>query len=128
MRFETLMIPALVGIKPYDIVYIPSFKGDYIEDWIVDSVGYDQNNGNVSISVQAKRSLGLGTPMNKKAADKFKGIAEGLGLIGPNATLEAWERYAWTLSPNTTSADTLSNGEYNPELAANFRASGDSFN
>jgi hypothetical protein len=128
MSFQTLMIPALVGIKPYDIVYIPSFKGDYIEDWIVDSVNYDQNNGNVSISVQAKRSLGLGTPMNEKAAEKFKGIAEGLGLIGPNATLEAWERYAWTLSPNTTSADTLSNGEYNPELAANFRASGDSFN
>lgn len=99
MSFQTMMVPALVGIKPYDIVYIPSFKGDYIEDWIVDNVNYDQNNGNISISVSAKRSLGLGTPMNEKAAKKFKKIAEDLGLVGPSATLEAWEKYAWSGLP-----------------------------
>jgi hypothetical protein len=38
--------------------------------------------------------------MNEKAAEKFKDIAKGLGLIGPNATLEAWEKYAWSGLPS----------------------------
>ena len=59
------------------------------------SVGYTQRDGNVEISVQASRIVGLGTPMNKEAADKFKASAIAQGLIGPNATLEAWDRYSW---------------------------------
>jgi len=98
MNFNTLMVPVLVGIKPYDIVYVASFKGTYIEDWIVDSVSYDQSDGNVSISVTCKRTLGLGTPMNEKSAKKFSGIAKGAGLVGDNATLESWDKYAWTLN------------------------------
>jgi hypothetical protein len=35
--------------------------------------------------------------MNKKVTYKFKAYAEGVGLIGPNASLEAWDRYAWNL-------------------------------
>jgi hypothetical protein len=89
------MCPLFVGLKPHDILYIPSLTGEFIEDWIVQSVGYSAQNGGVEISVQASRILGMGTPMNKEAADKFKGRAASLGLIGPNATLEAWDRYAW---------------------------------
>jgi hypothetical protein len=33
--------------------------------------------------------------MNEEAAKKFKESAIAQGLIGPNATLEAWEKYAW---------------------------------
>jgi hypothetical protein len=33
--------------------------------------------------------------MDKKNADKFEAYAIEQGLIGPNATLEAWDRYAW---------------------------------
>jgi hypothetical protein len=138
MTFQTMLCPALVGIKPYDVVYIPSFgKIDpetkkyvyFTEDWIVESVSYDQNDGNVSVSVQGTREYGLGTPMDKKNAEKFEKYAIEQGLIGPNATLDNWDRYAWSLSPGTTrSQDTLSNGEYNPRAAAQFRASGDSFN
>lgn len=95
LNFSTFLTPLLVGLKPHDILYIPSLKGDFIEDWIVQSVGYTQRDGNVEISVQASRIIGEGTPMNKEAADKFKGRAASLGLIGPNATLEAWDRYAW---------------------------------
>jgi hypothetical protein len=95
MTFQTLLCPALVGIKPYDVVYVPSLTGKYIEDWIVESVSYDQNDGNISVSVQGTREYGLGTPMDKKNADKFEAYAKGQGLIGPNATLEAWDRYAW---------------------------------
>ncbi len=97
MTFQTLMCPLLVGVKPHDIIYIPSLKGDYIEDWIVDTVSYDQSDGNVSISVSAKRTRGLGTPMNAKPAEKFLKFAESNNLVGPNATLAAWEKYAWSL-------------------------------
>jgi hypothetical protein len=89
------MCPLLVGIKPHDILYIPSLSGEFIEDWVVQSVGYSAQNGSVEISVQASRVIGLGTPMNKEAADKFKASAISQGLIGPNSTLEAWEKYAW---------------------------------
>ena len=104
MSFQTMLCPALVGIKPYDVVYIPSFgkidpkTGDYvyyIEDWIVESVNYDQNDGNVSVSVQGTREYGLGTPMDAKNAEVFKQYAINQGLIGPNATLDNWDRYAW---------------------------------
>jgi hypothetical protein len=104
MLFQTMLCPALVGIKPYDVVYIPSFgridpetkKYVYFtEDWIVESVSYDQNDGNVSVSVQGTREYGLGTPMDAKNAEKFQKYAEGQGLVGPNATLDNWDRYAW---------------------------------
>ena len=139
MTFQTMLCPALVGIKPYDIVYIPSFgridpktkeRVYFTEDWIVESVSYDQNDGNVSVSVKGTREYGLGTPMDKKNADKFEKYAIEQGLIGPSATLDNWDRYAWSLSGEAEQrrADTLSNGEYNPTAAAQYRASGDSFN
>jgi hypothetical protein len=89
------MCPLLVGLKPHDILYIPSLNGKFIEDWIVQSVGYSQQNGNVEVSVQATRVLGLGAPMNKTEGEKFLKRASDLGLVGPNATLEAWDAYAW---------------------------------
>ena len=97
MNFSTYLCPVLVGIKPNDIVYIPSLKGDYIEDWIVDTVSYDQSDGNVTLSVSAKRTLGLGTPMNPKPAKLFLDFAKQNNLVGTNATLESWEKYAWSL-------------------------------
>jgi hypothetical protein len=95
LNFSTLLTPLLVGLKPHDILYIPSLKGVFIEDWIVQSVGYAQKGGSVEVSVQATRVIGLGTPMNEEAAKKFKESAIAQGLIGPNATLEAWDAYAW---------------------------------
>jgi hypothetical protein len=102
MSFQTLLCPALVGIKPYDVVYIPSLTGEYIEDWIVESVSYDQNDGNIQVSVQGTREYGLGTPMDKKNADKFQQYAKDQGLVGPNATLDNWDKYAWVTPLNTT--------------------------
>jgi hypothetical protein len=95
LNFSTLLTPLLVGLKPHDILYIPSLKGVFIEDWIVQSVGYAQKGGSVEVSVQATRVIGLGTPMNEEAAKKFKESAIAQGLTGPNATLEAWDAYAW---------------------------------
>lgn len=95
LNLTTYLVPALVGIKPHDILYVPSFKGDYIEDWIVQGVDYNESNGKVEVGIQATRVYGLGTPMNEKAAEKFQKFAEANGLVGPNWSLEAWERYAW---------------------------------
>jgi len=95
LTFSTFLCPLLVGLKPHDILYIPSLTGQFIEDWIVQSVGYSAQNGGVEVSVQATRIIGLGTPMNEGAANKIKASAIAQGLIGPNATLEAWEKYSW---------------------------------
>ena len=99
LSLQTILCPVLVGVKPHDILYVPSLKGDYIEDWIVQGVDYSQNGGRVDVSIQAARIYGSGEPMNKVMADKFKDYARGQGLIGPDATLEAWERYAWSGLP-----------------------------
>lgn len=109
LSVDTLMCPVLVGIKPYDIIYVPSLTGQYIEDWIVQSVGYTQNNGEVNVSIQATRLIGQGTPMNKEAAKVFETFAQTRGLIGPNATLEAWDKYAWDLLTTTPGASTTAN-------------------
>jgi hypothetical protein len=87
------MAPVLVGIKPGDIVYIPSLQtggaDTYIEDWIVTSVSYTQNDGEISVSVNASRPYGLGTLINEKAGKKWKEKARTL------KTLEDWAAYAW---------------------------------
>lgn len=101
LSLDTLMVPVLVGIKPHDILYIPSLTGDFMEDWIVQTVGYSQNNGQVNINIRATRLLAWGQPMNQKAAESFKTFSQTRGLIGPNATLEAWDAYAWTLPTPT---------------------------
>lgn len=95
LQMQTYLMPALLGVKPHDILYIPSFKGKYIEDWIVQSVNYDQNDGRVEIGIQATRVYGVGTPMNQKQADKFLEYARQKNLVGENWTLEAWDKYAW---------------------------------
>jgi hypothetical protein len=127
LSFNTFLVPALVGIKPYDIVYIPSLNpqgvGD-IEDWIVNTVDYNQTDGGVDISVTASRTYGIpATLMSQASGQKFLEKAKTL------STLEKWEEYAWIIASRepTVSADTLSNGEVNPTLAENYRRSGDSF-
>lgn len=97
LTFDTLMCPVITGIKPHDIVFIPSLKGEFIEDWIVQSVGYSQSNGKVNVSVKATRIFGLDSAMNKTAAEKFKKLATKLRLVGSEANLDAWDAYAWSL-------------------------------
>jgi hypothetical protein len=95
LSLQTFMCPLLVGIKPKDIIYVPSLTGKYIEDWIVENVGYDQSNGNVEINISATRTLGLGTPMNPDMAKKYLDFAKNFGLVGERANLDSWDKYAW---------------------------------
>jgi hypothetical protein len=78
-------------------VFIPSLKGDLIEDWIVQNVDYSQSNGKVSISVKASRTFGVKETMNEKMTKKFLDFAKEKKLVGEGATLEAWDEYAWSL-------------------------------
>lgn len=92
---QLFMCPALTGIKPHDIIFVPSLTGKYMEDWVVESTGYEQDGGKISVSIQATRPYGLGNAMQPTVAEQFKAYATGVGLLGPTATLEAWQRYAW---------------------------------
>jgi hypothetical protein len=87
------MAPVLVGIKPGDIVYVPSLQTDaadtYIEDWIVTSVNYVQNDGEISVSVSASRPYGLGSLVNEKAGKYWRDKARTL------KTLDDWANYGW---------------------------------
>lgn len=68
-----------------------------MEDWIVQSVDYTQNNGAVNISVRATRIFGIKETMNETAAKKFMATAKQSKLVGSGATLDAWDAYAWGL-------------------------------
>lgn len=104
IAINTLLVPALLGIKPIDILYIPSFKGDYLEDWIVTGVDYQQTDGGVEVSIQGARQFGLGDLMNKTVSEGWLEKAKKLKLVGEGATLEAWEQYAWPNSLRGTPA------------------------
>jgi hypothetical protein len=122
LSLTTFMCPLLVGIKPGDIIYVPSLTGKYIEDWIVQNVGYDQSNGAVTINVSATRTLGLGTPMNPDAAKTILDFAKNFGLVGEKASLENWDRYAWSLPGEVSQSSTVSPSTsaqekfFNPEV------------
>jgi hypothetical protein len=104
MTFMTFMVPVLVGIKPHDIIYVPSLSGNYIEDWIVADVNYGQTDGGVSIGVTATRIYGSADLMNKAQGQKFQNYVKN-----NLKTLEDWENYAWyTEPPNTTSGPATS--------------------
>lgn len=95
IALNTMLVPALVGIKPMDILFIPNFKGDYIEDWIVTGVEYQQTDGGVDVSIQGARQYGLAKLMNPAVSSQWLPLAISLKLVGEGATLEKWEEYAW---------------------------------
>jgi hypothetical protein len=95
LQMDTLMCPLLVGIKPHDIIFVPSLTGNFMEDWIVQQVGYSSGNGRVDVNISATRIFGNASPMNKAAYDKFLAFAKSKGLVGANASVEAWDLYAW---------------------------------
>jgi hypothetical protein len=89
MNATIFMCPAVTGIKPEDIIFVPSLKGDVIEDYKVSSVTYAQSGGVVSVSVQGSRTYSLSQPMYPEASEPFLEKAKTL------KTLKAWENFAW---------------------------------
>lgn len=89
MNAEIFMCPAITGIKPQDVIYVPSLDGKIIEDYKVSTVCYTQDGGSFSVSIQASRPYGLNVPMYKEESKKFLDKAKSL------VTLADWEQFAW---------------------------------
>lgn len=105
---QIYMCPAVTGIKPQDVIYVPSLKGTVIEDYKVTSVTYSEQGGVISVSVQGCRPYGLNKPMYPKEAEKFLTKAKSL------KTLTDWENFAWRERLGLPPQKTLS-----AEIAAN---------
>ena len=100
LSLSTLMCPALTGLKPLDIIFIPSFNEEFIEDWIVSSVEYQQNEKGVDLSIQATRPVGQGEPMSPKNSERYlDGYAQLAGLSKSSSSKEDklvnWMNFAW---------------------------------
>lgn len=113
---NVFMCPHLVGIKPGDIVYIPSLKENvpYIEDWIVESVNYQQSNGGVDVSISGTRPFTTVGLINPAAGEKFKVLALTLNKPG-RAGLTAWQEFAWKTARSAQSAAVIQQF-FNPRI------------
>ncbi len=96
-NFTVLMVPYMVGIKPRDLIAIPSLKGpgSYIEDWEVQSVNYKQDDvGGVSISINGKRPYTGEDPLLD--ADT---LSEVKSVVSNLKTPAAWNKFYWNQGP-----------------------------
>jgi len=91
------MTPYMVGIKPRDIIVVPSLKGpgDYLEDWEVTNVSYSQDEvGGVYIDLSGKRTFTGEEPMMDSAtAEEVRGIVSQL------TTPALWNKFYWIQGP-----------------------------
>jgi len=93
LTFEAPMLPGFMGIAPRDLILIPSLKGpaEYIEDWEVDSVDYNQDyNGTIMVSIRANRPY-IGD--NSIASEGT--LAQARGIVSSLRTPDDWARYYW---------------------------------
>jgi hypothetical protein len=100
INFQVLMVPYMVGIKPRDVIAIPSLSGpgDYIEDWEVDTVQYKQDDvGGVTISITGKRPYtGEEAILDAGSLSAVQGTVAGL------ITPAAWNRMYWIQGSDTS--------------------------
>ena len=83
------MIPAITGIVPRDVIFIPSLTGKYVEDWFVTGTNYNFSSGGVTIDITCKRvDESEGTIVEDKS--KFLELAKSLD------SPEAWNAYYWS--------------------------------
>jgi len=87
------MVPYLVGIKPRDIIALPSLNADnpYFEDWIVESVTYEQAEAGVEIGVSCKR------PFPGEGVLVDKGTEEAINeVLRQMKTTKDWSTLYWS--------------------------------
>lgn len=93
----TFMVPALTGIKPGDIMFVPSLGSSsdlFMEDWVVRSVTYTQTDGGVNLSIEGSRWFGNSELMQKDPSKPWIAKARALNA---DPTLTKWQEYAWSL-------------------------------
>lgn len=88
---QLFLTPSILGIKPQDVVYIPSLQegNKNIEDYKVISVSYQQSGAEFTVSLEGSRTFGLSKPMWPEESEKFLKKAQSL------KTLDQWEQYTW---------------------------------
>ena len=97
INFSIPMLPYMVGLKPRDIVVIPSLRGPGIslEDWEVESTDYSQDGqGNINISVSGKREYSGDDPMLDLPSQ-----AAVRARCSTLTTPEAWNKMYWVQGP-----------------------------
>ena len=90
------MLPNMVGIKPRDMVVVPSMKaGGYMEDYEVTSVKYDMdNNGGVKISISGERPFtGDENMLDASSIASIRSICDSL------TTADSWNAFYWGQGP-----------------------------
>jgi len=90
------MLPNLVGMKPRDMIAIPSLKqGGYIEDYEVQSVSYQMENaGGVTMSISGERPFtGDENMLDEASIAEIRAICDGL------TTADAWNKFYWRQGP-----------------------------
>lgn len=90
------MLPNLVGMKPRDMIAIPSLKqGGYIEDYEIQSVSYQMENaGGVTMSISGERPFtGDENMLDEASIAEIRAICDGL------TTADAWNKWYWRQGP-----------------------------
>ena len=92
------MLPQVVGMKPGDILAIPSMKGpgDWVEDYEITEVQYKQGStGEVMMSIKGSKPW-VGTENMMDAASLAKVKARVKELDHP----DKWNAYYWRIGPD----------------------------
>lgn len=85
------MVPEVVGIKPRDVIFIPSMKLDYLEEWVLSQVNYDFSGGGCNVTVNGYR-FDLGPTQKIVSTDTYNFFLDKLKTL---KTVEDWENYYW---------------------------------
>ena len=92
------MVPNVVGMKPGDMLAIPSIKGpgDYIEDFEIQSVDYKQDaTGGVYMSITGHRPTA-----DKENLLDAASVAEVKAKVATLRTVDAWQQFYWRQGPD----------------------------
>lgn len=110
------MVPYLVGIKPRDLIAIPSLKvadDPFIEDWVVQTVTYTQSDeGAVTVSVSGMRPYTGGE--NILDEDTLKTVKEQIKSL---TTTTAWHSFYWNFAEPSNAASSSSAAPSNSAAA-----------
>lgn len=91
------MVPQVVGMKPNDILVIPSIAGpgDLIEDYEITAVKYNMGDtGAVNISISGKRPyVGDKNMLDDESLEKVRAVCRKL------TTPDLWSQYYWRQGP-----------------------------
>lgn len=105
MNTEFPLVPRFVGIKPRDVLIIVG-NNNYHEDWILTDVKYRFNSkGAVSINVSGKRPFVGEEPIYYNSPSARNQVESTIANL---TTIEAWERYYWNNSSNSSFPELLS--------------------